>query len=106
MALRLLSGGDAAIGRTPASAPAAGAGALGYRLPNRDNTFETPFDLNLLGLWTLYLKEVRRFLKVWAQTMLAPVITTLIFLAIFALALHQTDKVIGGLTFLQFLGPA
>ncbi len=27
-------------------------------------TFGTPFDLNLIGLWTLYLKEVRRFLKV------------------------------------------
>ena len=31
---------------------------------------------------TLYLKEVRRFWKVMTQTILAPVITTLVFLAI------------------------
>ena len=108
MALRLLTGTGLTRGTpgggkiTSAGAPA---GVPGYRLPGRDATFATPFDLNLLGLWTLYLKEVRRFLKVWAQTLMAPVITTLIFLAIFALALHQTDKVIGGLTFLQFLSP-
>ena len=29
-----------------------------------DSTFGTPFDLDLIGLWTLCLKEVRRFLKV------------------------------------------
>ena len=32
--------------------------------PSDRSTFGTPFDLNLIGLWTLYLKEVRRFLKV------------------------------------------
>jgi hypothetical protein len=34
-----------------------------------DSTFGTPFDLNLIGLWTLYVKEVRRFLKVPGQTL-------------------------------------
>ena len=43
--------------------------------------------------------------KVATQTVLAPVITTLVFLAIFALALHRTDTQIGGLPFLQFLAP-
>src|SRR3546814_10125542 len=32
--------------------------------------------VNWLGLWTLYLKEVRRFLKVATQTVAAPVVTT------------------------------
>ena len=51
--------------------------------------------VNWVGLWTLYLKEVRRFVKVATQTMLAPVVTTLLFLAIFALALGRavdTDR--------------
>ena len=41
-------------------------------------TFGTPFDLNLIGLWTLYLKEVRRFLKVPGQTLAAPVVSALV----------------------------
>jgi ABC-2 type transport system permease protein len=70
-----------------------------------DSTFGTPFDLNLIGLWTLYLKEVRRFLKVPGQTLLAPVVTTLMFLLIFTLALGRNGRVIEGLPFLEFLAP-
>ncbi len=33
--------------------------------------------VNWYGLWTLYLKEVRRFLKVPAQTVVAPAATAL-----------------------------
>lgn len=39
--------------------------------------------INWLGLWTLYQKEVRRFLKVAFQTIFAPVISTLLFLLVF-----------------------
>lgn len=74
-------------------------------LPADGSTFGTPLDLNLIGLWTLYLKEVRRFWKVGAQTILAPVITTLVFLAIFALAMHRAETMIGDLPFLRFLAP-
>jgi ABC-2 type transport system permease protein len=70
-----------------------------------DSTFGTPFDLNLIGLWTLYLKEVRRFLKVPGQTLAAPVVTTLMFLLIFSLALGRSGRVIEGLPFLEFLAP-
>ena len=73
--------------------------------PARESTFGTPGDLNLLGLWTLYLKEVRRFLKVFTQTLLAPVITTLVFLAIFTLALGGAQRSIGGIPYLEFLAP-
>ena len=70
-----------------------------------ESTFGTPGDLNLLGLWTLYVKEVRRFLKVFTQTLLAPVITTLVFLAIFTLALGGTERRIGDIPYLEFLAP-
>lgn len=76
-----------------------------YVLPRADSTFGTPLDLNLVGLWTLYAKEVRRFLKVGTQTVLAPVVTTLMFMAIFALALGGTGRTVGGMPYLVFLGP-
>ena len=57
------------------------------------------------GAWTLYAKEVRRFLKVSQQTLMAPVVTTLLFLAIFALALGGDQRMIAGVPFDQFLAP-
>ncbi len=39
--------------------------------------------INWLGLWTLYQREIRRFLKVAFQTLLAPIVSTLLFLLVF-----------------------
>ena len=39
---------------------------------------------NWLGLWTLYLKEVRRFTKVWMQTLMAPISRPAVFGDFFA----------------------
>lgn len=60
--------------------------------------------VNWRGLWTLYSKEVRRFLKVFTQTVMAPVVTTLLFLAVFTLALGRSVD-IAGVTFAEFLAP-
>jgi len=61
--------------------------------------------VNWVGLWTLYRKEVYRFLKVHTQTISAPVVTTLLFYAVFALALGGAVRQVGGVPFLEFLGP-
>ena len=61
--------------------------------------------VNWIGLWTLYLREVRRFFKVYTQTLVAPVITTLLFMAIFALALGGTVRTVAGVPFMEFLAP-
>ena len=61
--------------------------------------------VNWQGLKTLYLKEVRRFAKVATQTVLAPLVTTLLFLAIFVLALGRSVDKMGGVTFMEFLAP-
>ena len=58
-----------------------------------------------LGLLTLYLREVRRFLKVPGQTLLAPTVTTMLFMAVFSLALGRAVEVMGGTPFLLFLAP-
>ncbi len=61
--------------------------------------------VNWLGLWTHYAKEVKRFYKVGFQTLVAPVVTTLLFLAIFTLALGRSLTELGGVPFEQFLAP-
>lgn len=61
--------------------------------------------VNWRGLWELYLKEVRRFTKVWLQTVAAPLVTSLLFLAIFALALGRSVQVVNGIPFMEFLAP-
>ncbi len=61
--------------------------------------------INLIGTATLYKRETWRFLKVWNQTLVAPMITTTIFLAIFALALGGNARMIHGMHFINFIAP-
>ena len=61
--------------------------------------------VNWLGVWTLYVKEVRRFANLYLQTVLAPVATTLLYFAIFALAVGSTRPAIHGVPFNMFLAP-
>ncbi|WP_158046984.1 ABC transporter permease [Skermanella pratensis] len=61
--------------------------------------------VNWIGLWTLYQREVHRFIKVYTQTIAAPVVTTLLFYAVFALALGGVVRMAGSVPFLVFLGP-
>ncbi|MBI3451849.1 MAG: ABC transporter permease [Rhodospirillales bacterium] len=61
--------------------------------------------VNWLGLWTLSAREIRRFMKVSTQTIAAPVVTTLLLLAVFALALGGSLRQVGGLPFSEFLAP-
>ena len=62
------------------------------------NNFFTP-------LWTLYLKEVKRFIKVGMQTIIGPAISSLLFLAVFSLALGKSVETIGGVPFSHFIAP-
>ena len=48
---------------------------------------------------------MRRFLKVPGQTLAAPVVTTLMFLLIFSLALGRSGRTVGTVPFLEFLAP-
>ena len=61
--------------------------------------------VNWGGLKTLYIKEVRRFFKVQMQTVWAPAITTLLYLAIFTIALGRGGRTIMGVPFADFLAP-
>lgn len=59
--------------------------------------------INWLGLWTLYVKEVRRFANVATQTILAPLVAKLLFLAIFVLALGRAGGAGFDADYAQFL---
>jgi len=61
--------------------------------------------VNWGGLKTLYIKEVRRFFKVQMQTVWAPAITTLLYLAIFTVALGRGGKTVMGVPFADFIAP-
>ncbi|HEY6917537.1 MAG TPA: ABC transporter permease [Allosphingosinicella sp.] len=62
-------------------------------------------NVNWGGLKTLYLKEVRRFFKVQLQTIWAPAVTTLLFLAIFTVALGRAGREVMGVPFADFIAP-
>ena len=38
--------------------------------------------INFIGTTNLYIKEVNRFFVVWAQTLLSPLISSLLFLSV------------------------
>ncbi len=63
-------------------------------------------DFNTLGIWTLYKREVWRFLKVINQTLLAPVVTTLLFLAVLTLSIGgRSSHLVEGMPYVHFIAP-
>ena len=60
---------------------------------------------NGIGFWTLYKKEVLRFLIVWIQTLISPLITSLLFLLVLSLALGDLRGEVFGIPFISFLAP-
>ncbi|MCB2081473.1 MAG: ABC transporter permease [Hyphomicrobiales bacterium] len=70
------------------------------------HTLATPLrkgQFNWLGFWTLYRKEVWRFMKVYNQTLLAPMVTSLLFLAIFSLAVGRRVETVQTVPFSEFI---
>ena len=61
--------------------------------------------VNWIGFYTLISKEVGRFINVYTQTLVAPMVTTLLFYAVFALAFGGIAREIGGINYMQFLAP-
>ena len=58
-----------------------------------------------IPLWSLFIKEVMRFLKVGMQTVFGPAISSLLFLAVFSLALGRSIETINGVKFANFIAP-
>ncbi|MBB5985632.1 ABC transporter permease [Sphingobium lignivorans] len=62
-------------------------------------------NVNWAGMNALYMKEVRRFMKVQLQTVWAPALTTLLFLVIFTVALGRGGLQVMGVPFADFVAP-
>ncbi len=60
-------------------------------------------------IWTPFLillsREIRRFFKVMAQTVLIPIVNSFIYLLIFGVSLGKHIQVIEGISYLEFLIP-
>jgi ABC-2 type transport system permease protein len=61
--------------------------------------------MNTIGTITLCKREIWRFMKVWNQTIIAPVVTSLIFLAVLTLAMGGASRTIEGFSYVQFIAP-
>ena len=60
---------------------------------------------NWMGFLTLYKKEVKRFFNVFAQTILAPAVTTILFYLIFTLSIDREFLIDGSFSYSEFLAP-
>lgn len=61
--------------------------------------------MNTRGIFTLFYKEIYRFKEVWSQTVLAPVVSNLLFLLVFGVALSGSPSPFAGVGYLAFLIP-
>jgi len=61
--------------------------------------------VNWIGFWTLYKKEVLRFLIVAIQTVISPLVTSLLFLIVLSLAIGNERGEVLGFPFTTFLAP-
>ncbi|MEM8773739.1 MAG: ABC transporter permease [Pseudomonadota bacterium] len=61
--------------------------------------------VNWLGLRTLVRRELQRFLSVWTQTIIAPLVTAGLFLMIFSIAIGTRRGDVAGVPFTTFIAP-
>lgn len=62
-------------------------------------------DFNSQALRTLFIKEIRRFLKVWKQTVFSPLITTSLYFLVFGVALGGRLGDVDGVPYIAFVIP-
>ena len=61
--------------------------------------------INYVGLVALWYRECSRFFIVWAQTLLSPLVSSLLFLSVLTLALGNDRGDVLGYSFVTFLAP-
>jgi ABC-2 type transport system permease protein len=61
--------------------------------------------INTVALRTLFLKEVKRFSKVWQQTVMSPLITTSLYFLVFGVALGARLQDVHGVPYIEFVIP-
>jgi ABC-2 type transport system permease protein len=64
-----------------------------------------PLHSQLIALQTILIKETRRFLRIWIQTLLPPAVTTALYFVIFGQLIGSQLGPRDGLTYTQFIAP-
>ncbi len=62
-------------------------------------------NINWLGLWTIYIKEMSRTKRVIFQSIAFPVLTTTLYFVVFGAALGNRISGINGVSYMQFIVP-
>lgn len=60
--------------------------------------------MNVRGCWMLLCREVYRFAKLWPQTIISPLVMTLLFCAVFSIGVGG-PRMVAGIPYLKFLLP-
>ena len=64
-----------------------------------------PVKNNLIAFQTIFIKEVRRFMRIWVQTLLPPAITMILYFIIFGNLIGSRIGEMGGFDYMQFIVP-
>ena len=75
---------------------------------NLDNKYQIGvkrFGINWIGVYSLYCKETLRFLSVFGQTIIGPILTAILFLIVISLAINNERSNVLGVQFINFLAP-
>lgn len=62
-------------------------------------------ELGTWGTWTLFRKEMHRFLSIAGQTIVSPVLTTMLWYLVFGYSLGDRLDTVGGVPYTDFLVP-
>lgn len=57
------------------------------------------------ALWTILVKEIRRFMRIWPQTLLPPAITMTLYFVIFGNLIGSRIGQVNGYSYMQFIVP-
>ena len=61
---------------------------------------------NFLGLFTLIVREQRRFTSIWTQTLLAPIVTSALFITVFSFVFSDRNaEILSNYDYSLFLAP-
>ena len=69
---------------------------------NRDSY---PVRENWIAFYTIFVKEIRRFLRIWPQTLLPPAITMALYFVIFGNVIGSRIGDMGGFDYMTFVVP-
>ena len=61
--------------------------------------------MNLVGFWTLLWRETGRFLTLWKQTVLPPILTSILYILIFGYSLGSRIREIDGYAYTEYILP-